>query len=145
MTMTTVLDKATDPIDAIPELCHYEDTGCEASESCLGCPLPKCKHDDPLWYQRNRRLAKDFQVMYTIQLEGLSVEEAAERFSGNGKDRIPYAATLPGVSHRVPAAGGGAGGVIWQASEFKSPRCVDGLQRTGLFRRGNNDLSSMNS
>ena len=81
MTMTTVLDKATDPIDAIPELCHYEDTGCEASESCLGCPLPKCKHDDPAWYQRNRRLAKDFQVMYTIQLEGLSVEEAAERFS----------------------------------------------------------------
>ena len=81
MTMTTVLEQTADPIDAIPEYCYYEDTGCEASDSCLNCPLPKCKHDDPAWYQRNRRLAKDFHVMYTIERDRLSMEEAAERFS----------------------------------------------------------------
>ena len=81
MTMTTVLEMTADPFDSIPEFCYYEDTGCEASDSCLNCPLPKCKHDDPVWYQRNRRLARDFQVMYAIQQESLSMEEAAERFS----------------------------------------------------------------
>ena len=84
MTMTTVWEMTADPtefMDSASEFCHYEDTGCEASESCLNCPLPRCKHDDPAWYQRNRRRAKDFQVMYAMQLEDLSMEEAAERFS----------------------------------------------------------------
>ena len=67
--------------DTTPEFFHYEDTGCEISASCLNCPLPQCKYDDPIWYQRNRRLARDFQIMSTIQLENLSVEDASERFS----------------------------------------------------------------
>ena len=81
MTMTAVLTSKNELTDTIPEFCHYEDTGCEVSAACLDCPLPRCKFDDPAWYQRNRRLAKDFQVMYTIQQERLSMEEAAERFS----------------------------------------------------------------
>ena len=81
MTMTAVLTANNEPTDTIPEFCHYEDTGCEVSAACLDCPLPRCKFDDPVWYQRNRRLAKDFQVMHTIQQESLSMEEAAERFS----------------------------------------------------------------
>ncbi len=81
MTMTQFGQVADNTLDAIPELYHYEDTGCEASDSCLNCPLPRCKHDDPAWYQRNRRLARDFQVMYAVQQERLSMEEAAERFS----------------------------------------------------------------
>ena len=67
------------PEDA-SEFYHYEDTGCEASDSCLNCPLPKCRYDDPVWYQRNRRLAKDFRMVRTIQQESLTVEEAAHRF-----------------------------------------------------------------
>ena len=63
------------------EFYHYEDTGCEASESCLDCPLPVCKYDDPVWYQRNRRLARDFRMLHIMNRESLSVEEAAERFS----------------------------------------------------------------
>ena len=81
MTMTAVLTGKNELTDTIPEFCHYEDTGCEVSAACLDCPLPRCKFDDPAWYQRNRRLARDFQVMYTIQQESLSMEEAAERFS----------------------------------------------------------------
>lgn len=81
MTMTAVLTGKNEPTDTKPEFCYYEDTGCEVSTACLDCPLPQCKFDDPVWYQRNRRMARDFQVMYTIQQESLSVEEAAERFS----------------------------------------------------------------
>ena len=81
MTMTAVLTDRNESADTTPEFCHYEDTGCEVSAACLECPLPRCKFDDPAWYQRNRRLARDFRVMYAIQQESLSIEEAAERFS----------------------------------------------------------------
>ncbi len=44
-------------VDAVPEFFHYEDTGCEVSLSCLNCPLPQCKYDDPAWFQRYQRLS----------------------------------------------------------------------------------------
>jgi len=69
------------PVDTVPEFYHYEDTGCEVSPSCLNCPLPRCKYDDPIWFQRHRRLAQDLRVLTTMRLEGLTVEAAAERFS----------------------------------------------------------------
>lgn len=28
------------------------DEGCEVASSCFRCPLPQCKHDDPLWHRR---------------------------------------------------------------------------------------------
>ncbi len=65
----------------LSEFYHYEDTGCEASDSCLDCPLPFCKYDDPAWYQRNRRLARDFRILRVMAQESLSVEETAQRFS----------------------------------------------------------------
>ncbi len=68
-------------LDAVPEFYRYEDTGCEVSPSCLDCPLPQCKYDDPTWFQRHRRIARDLKVWSTMQSEGLTVEEAAERFS----------------------------------------------------------------
>ena len=64
----------------VSEFYHYEDTGCEVSDSCLDCPLPQCRYDDPAWYQRNRRLARDFRVVYAMQRESLTIHETAERF-----------------------------------------------------------------
>ncbi len=72
---------ASSRADTVPEFYHYEDTGCEVSASCLTCPLPQCKYDDPVWFQRHRRMARDLRVWSAIRSEGLSVEEAAERFS----------------------------------------------------------------
>ena len=66
--------------DDASEFYHYVDTGCEASDSCLDCPLPQCRYDDPAWYQRNRRLARDFRIVHTMQKEALSIEDTAERF-----------------------------------------------------------------
>ena len=70
----------TDATEDVSEFYHYEDTGCEVSDSCLDCPLPQCRHDDPSWYLRNRRLARDFRIVRTMQLEVLSIEETAMRF-----------------------------------------------------------------
>ena len=67
--------------DATPEFYHYEDTGCEVSSACLDCPLPKCKYDDPDWFHRHRRIARDWMVWDTIESEGLTMEAAADRFS----------------------------------------------------------------
>ena len=72
---------ASPVLDAVPEYFHYEDTGCEVSSSCLNCPLPQCKYDDPGWFQRNRRIARDMKVWTTMRSESLTVDEAAERFS----------------------------------------------------------------
>jgi hypothetical protein len=72
---------ASATLDTTPEFYHYEDTGCQISDSCLNCPLPRCKHDDPVWFQRNRRLARDFNVLMAIRMEQLTIEEASERFS----------------------------------------------------------------
>ena len=68
-------------LDSVPEMYHYEDTGCEVSPSCLNCPLPQCKYDDPVWFQRYRRMGRDMKVWRTIHSESLTAEEAAQRFS----------------------------------------------------------------
>ena len=42
-----------------PTYSHYPDNGCEVSPSCLSCPLPLCRYDDPQgyenWKHRQRR------------------------------------------------------------------------------------------
>ena len=70
-----------EPQEDASEFYHYDDNGCEVSDSCLDCPLPRCRYDDPKWYQRNRRLARDFRIMRAMQKECLSIHETAERFS----------------------------------------------------------------
>ena len=65
----------------VPENRYYEDEGCEASPSCLTCPLPQCKHDNPTWFHQLRQARKDLLISNTIREENLTVEETAERFS----------------------------------------------------------------
>ncbi len=69
------------PSEDASEFYHYEDNGCVVSDSCLDCPLPRCRYDDPVWFQRNRKLAKDFRMLQVMQQEFLTIEETAERFS----------------------------------------------------------------
>ena len=78
MTSSTAVKTSADQVS---EYYHYEDTGCEVSSSCLTCPLPQCKYDDPMWFQRHRRLARDLNVWSTMQSERLTADEAAQRFS----------------------------------------------------------------
>ena len=67
-------------IDVIPERYPYRDEGCEVSPSCLRCPLPQCKYDDPGWYQRQKRTGRDLEIVMALREQGLSVSEAAARF-----------------------------------------------------------------
>ena len=67
-------------LDAVPEDFPYRDDGCEVSPSCLRCPLPLCKYDDPVWFQREKRRERDEEVLSAMRRQKLSVPEAAARF-----------------------------------------------------------------
>ena len=68
-------------IDVLPARYPYRDDGCEVSASCLRCPLPQCKYDDPVWFHRQRRDARDMELAVALREGGLSVPEASARFS----------------------------------------------------------------
>ena len=65
--------------DALPENIEYRDTGCEVNDSCLTCPLPQCKFDDPAWYHQYRRDNRDRQIYAQCQ-RGLTAFQAANVF-----------------------------------------------------------------
>ena len=66
--------------DSRPEFVHYRDVGCEVSESCLQCPLPQCRYDDPGWLRRQIKEKRDRQVIEAHEGEGLAPSELAKRF-----------------------------------------------------------------
>lgn len=66
--------------DRRPEFVHYRDNGCEISPSCLRCPLPQCRYDDPGWLRRQIKGKRDQQVLKAREEEGLGPSELAERF-----------------------------------------------------------------
>ena len=76
--MTTLL--APVRADTLPEHSTYRDGGCEVAGSCLECPLPMCKYDDPGWLQRESRRARDKAILRARRGEGLSVPAVAARF-----------------------------------------------------------------
>ena len=68
-------------LDILPETYSYRDDGCEIMSSCLQCPLPQCKYDDPGWLTRERRGQRDEQIREVRTKEKLSVPELAKQFS----------------------------------------------------------------
>jgi hypothetical protein len=65
--------------DTLPENTRYLDDGCEASESCLSCPLAMCKYDDPGWLRREDRGRRDDEI-FRLRKAGLPVPELARQF-----------------------------------------------------------------
>ena len=59
---------------------YIQDTGCEVSPTCLGCPLSQCKDDDREWYVRWRKRGKLLLVGQVMERESLTTQEAARRF-----------------------------------------------------------------
>lgn len=67
-------------IDRLPEFTTYRDTGCDIHPSCLTCPLPQCRYDDPGWFHRQQRAQRDAEILKVRLAEALPVEELAARF-----------------------------------------------------------------
>ncbi len=65
--------------DTLPENTRYKDDGCDASLTCLECPLPLCKYDDPGWLQRENRRTRDDEI-FRLRCQQVSVTEISKRF-----------------------------------------------------------------
>jgi hypothetical protein len=65
--------------DTLPENTRYKDDGCDASLTCLACPLALCKYDDPGWLQRESRRTRDDEI-FRLRQERVPVSEISKRF-----------------------------------------------------------------
>jgi hypothetical protein len=65
--------------DTLPEYTRYRDDGCDISESCLTCPLPRCRYEEPGGLRALLNETRDRQIIQ-LRLKGVPVEELAGRF-----------------------------------------------------------------
>ncbi len=66
--------------DSLPEHTRYRDDGCEVNPSCLTCPLPRCRYDEPGGLRGMVNSYRDGQ-MAEMRDNGVPTEVIADRFS----------------------------------------------------------------
>lgn len=66
--------------DALPENTEYRDSGCDLYPSCLRCPLPKCRYDDPGGAAAMLRTGRDAAIRRLATHDGMTVDRLAETF-----------------------------------------------------------------
>ncbi len=91
--------------DTLPENTRYKDDGCDASPSCLDCPLALCKYDDPSWLQSESRRTRDDEI-FRLREVRVSVAEISDRFGISTR-----------TVHRIVQRGGAAAVTVAEADE----------------------------
>lgn len=86
-------------IDALPEHTDYADKGCDLFPSCLACPLPRCRYEEPGGAAALMRSGRDASIIRMSEERGLSVEALARMF---GLSRRTIFRVLR--AHRAPEA-----------------------------------------
>ena len=72
-------DKPRVRSDALPEFTRYRDNGCAVSTSCLTCPLPRCRYEEPGGLRALLNKTRDEQIAVQ-RATGVPVAELATRF-----------------------------------------------------------------
>ncbi len=65
--------------DALPEFTRYRDDGCDVSPSCLNCPLPRCRYEEPGGLRALLNKTRDKHIV-AQRTAGVPVAELATRF-----------------------------------------------------------------
>lgn len=65
--------------DSLPEFTRYRDDGCDISESCFECPLPRCRYEEPGGLRAVLNETRDRQILF-LRSKGLGVDDIATRF-----------------------------------------------------------------
>ncbi len=65
--------------DALPEFTRYRDNGCDVHPSCLSCPLPRCRYEEPGGLRALLNKTRDEQIV-NQRASGVPVAELATRF-----------------------------------------------------------------
>jgi len=68
-------------LDLPPEYCHYQDSGCEFSDSCLNCPLPVCVYDQPGGKRSLQKRQRAHEMARLFADEGKGTSEIARIFN----------------------------------------------------------------
>lgn len=66
--------------DALPENTEYRDGGCDLYPSCLRCPLPQCRYDDPGGASAMLRMGRDATILRLAERERVPVDRLAAMF-----------------------------------------------------------------
>lgn len=66
--------------DALPEHTDYADTGCDLYPSCLHCPLPRCRYDEPGGAPAMLRGGRDAAILRLAAGSAMTVDQLAEAF-----------------------------------------------------------------
>jgi len=66
--------------DALPEFTRYRDEGCDFHPSCLTCPLPRCRYDEPGGVRALLNLGRDREILHLRRRQGLAVDTLAQRY-----------------------------------------------------------------
>ena len=66
--------------DALPENTDYADTSCDLYPSCLQCPLPHCRYDEPGGAAAMLRTGRDATILRLAIDRDMSVDGLAEMF-----------------------------------------------------------------
>ena len=85
--------------DALPEHVDYRDSGCDLFPSCLRCPLPRCRYDEPGGVRAMLNRTRDREIRRMRLDERVPVNEIARRFHVS---RRTVFRALEGT-HREPA------------------------------------------
>ena len=66
--------------DALPEHTHFMDAGCDLYPSCLECPLPKCRYEEPGGAAAMLRTGRDDRILHLAGEGRMSIDGLAEMF-----------------------------------------------------------------
>ncbi len=67
-------------LDHLPEFITYKDAGCDMHPSCLTCPLPRCRYDEPGWLLKEERTTRNTEILKFRVAAQVSVDDLANRF-----------------------------------------------------------------
>ena len=65
--------------DSLPEYTRYRDDGCNIHPTCLTCPLPRCRYEEPGGLRAILNAQRDRQIM-RLRVRGVPVGDLADRF-----------------------------------------------------------------
>lgn len=66
--------------DTLPEDTEYRDTGCSLAPSCLSCPLPQCRYDEPRSARRLGNHARDSEIALLRREHGATIAAIAAAY-----------------------------------------------------------------
>jgi hypothetical protein len=83
--------------EALPDHSVYRDEGCDLSPSCLACPLPRCRYDEPVGVKAMANRERDTAIRRMRFEACLPVDDISRQFQVSRRTvfRVLHGANAP--------------------------------------------------